>query len=81
MDTGDDAAEHGAPEERRARNRRHRLHAAPAAQIRQRPDRDLLQADDVRPVRGNKLDHLTQERASLGRHRVAVEEVPRADEH
>src|SRR5207247_8890067 len=42
---------------------------------------NLLQAEDVRIVRRRELDHLLQERVPLGRHRVAVEEVPAADQH
>ena len=47
----------------------------------QRPDRQLLQADDVGTVSGHELDHLTEEGATLRRRGVAVEEVPSSHEH
>ena len=45
---------------------------------RERPERQLLQADDVRRVVGDQLHHLAQERAALRRIGVAVEEIPRS---
>jgi glycosyltransferase involved in cell wall biosynthesis len=47
----------------------------------ERPDRQLLQAHDVRTVAGHELDHLAEKGAALGRRRVAVEEVPSPHEH
>src|SRR6201987_3946421 len=47
----------------------------------QRPDGQLLQADDVGPVARHELDHLAQERPALRRRRSPVEEVPGPDEH
>ena len=41
----------------RSRARGQRLHPAPVAEPRQRPDRDLLQADDVRRAGRDQLDH------------------------
>ena len=39
-----------------------RVHPAPALRDAQRPDRQLLQADDVRTVARHELDHLAEER-------------------
>src|SRR5262249_43353987 len=47
----------------------------------ERPSRDLLGAQPVGVVGGRKPQHLVEVGAALGRHRVAVEEVPAADEH
>ena len=46
----------------------------------ERPHGDLLQADDPGCVRGDELDHLAQVAAALGRHGVAVKEIPRANQ-
>jgi glycosyltransferase involved in cell wall biosynthesis len=58
-----------------------RVHSAPVLEVRQRPDRQLLQADDLWTVPGHELDHRAEERAALGRSGVAVEEVPSPHEH
>jgi hypothetical protein len=51
-------------------------HPAPPPDASERPDRQLLQADDVRAIRAREPDHLLEEGAALRRTRVAVEEVP-----
>ena len=56
-------------------------HPAPALEMRQCPDRQLLQAHDVRMVASHELDHLAEERPPLRRRGLAVEEVPSSDEH
>ncbi len=60
---------------------RHLGHFGPAAESSQRPSRNLLEADDIRPVGGDELDHLAEVGAPSRRDRVAVEEVPGPDEH
>jgi glycosyltransferase involved in cell wall biosynthesis len=75
---------HGARAEwqqRAPRDGRGCMHAAPALELVERPDRQLLEADDVRAVARYELDHLTEESLALGRGRVSVEEVPCPHEH
>ena len=75
---------HHARPKRKQRPPRHRtdcVHSAPAFELAQRPDRQLLKADDVRTVARHKLDHLTEVRPALGRVGVSVEEVPCPYEH
>jgi hypothetical protein len=45
------------------------------------PDRQLLEADDVGTVVGDKLDRLPEEGSAPGRGRPAVKEVPGSHEH
>src|SRR5207244_5077014 len=47
----------------------------------ERPHRHLLHAEHVRIVGGRDADHLVEMLAPPRRHRVAVKEVPAADEH
>jgi glycosyltransferase involved in cell wall biosynthesis len=47
----------------------------------QRPDRQLLQADDIWTVARHELDHPAEEGVPLRRGRVPVEEVPSPHEH
>ena len=68
-------------QERAPRDGARRVHATPGLETPQGPDRELLQADDVRPVPGHELDHLAQERRPPRRRRPAVEEVPSPHEH
>jgi glycosyltransferase involved in cell wall biosynthesis len=68
-------------EQRPSRDRGDRIHAAPALETRQRPDRQLLEADDIRTVSCDELDHLAEVRPALGREGVSVEEVPCPHEH
>ena len=62
-------------------DRRGRMHPAPALQMAQRPDRQLLEADHVGTIAGHELDHLAEVGPALGRDGIAVEEIPGADEH
>ena len=80
VELGEPAAELALPSRGARGDGADRLHAAPGLEVPQRPDRHLLQADDVRAVGGDELDHLAEERAPLRRDGVAVEEVPRADD-
>ena len=57
------------------------VHPAPAFEIAQCPDRQLLEADKVRTVARHELDHLAEERPALGRGGVSVEQVPCPHEH
>src|ERR1044071_8971937 len=57
------------------------MHPAPALEVPQRPDRKLLQADDVRAVLSDELDHPAEEGSALRRRGVSVEEVPSPHEH
>src|SRR5262249_28877406 len=68
-------------EQRAPRNRAARVHPTPVFEVLQRPDGQLLQADDVRAVARHEPDHLQQERPAPGRRRLAVEEVPGPHEH
>ena len=75
----EDATEHrGDP--RAAGNVRDGCHSAPVFEVRGRPDRHLLQAHDVRRVRGDEPHHLLEERLRPRRIRLAVEQVPGPDE-
>jgi glycosyltransferase involved in cell wall biosynthesis len=47
----------------------------------QRPHRQLLEADDIRTVTGQELDHLAEKGLPSGRRRSPVEEVPSPHEH
>ena len=58
-----------------------RMHPAPALEMPECPDRQLLQAHDVRSIAGHELDHPPEERPPHGRRRVPVEEVPGSHEH
>ena len=55
-------------------------HGAPALEPRQRPDRELLEAERVGSVGARETDHFLQEGSSLRWHRVPVKDVPGADE-
>src|SRR5207237_17207 len=57
------------------------VHPAPAFEIPQRPDRQLLEAEKVRTVARHELDHLAEKRRALGRGGVSVEQVPCPHEH
>src|SRR4051794_8734267 len=57
-----------------------RVQAAPRSEAVQRPDGDLLQTDDRGRVVHGEPDHLLEERLPSGWLRIAVEEVPGADE-
>ena len=50
-----------APEQRASGDGAERAHAAPLGEPRQRPDRELLEAEDVGPVGGREPDHLFEE--------------------
>ena len=63
-------AELGAPEPRPRATAPRPLMPLQRRELRQRPDRHLLQADDVRAVGGDELDHLAQERTALRAARV-----------
>jgi hypothetical protein len=77
---GDDATERRASKARSCGNGGDRGHAAPVLQVAERPHRNLLERDDVGPVGRDEADHLLEKTASLRRHGVAVEKVPRANE-
>ncbi len=68
-------------EQRLPGDRRGRMHPAPALQMAQRPDRQLLEADHVGTIPRHELDHLAEVGPALGRRRIPVEEVPGPDEH
>ena len=68
------------PEKRRHRLGPGRLHAAPAFQPRHRPERYLLQRDDVGRVRGHEPHHLLEAECRRRGVRPPVVEVPAADE-
>ena len=80
VETRDHAAEPGA-ERRPAGDDMTLGHPAPVRQLRQRPERHLLQAQDVRPVGRGEPDHLLQVAAPPRREGVSVKDVPAADEH
>jgi glycosyltransferase involved in cell wall biosynthesis len=63
------------------RHRRRRVHSTPALEIGQRPDRQLLQADDVGTVARHEFDHVAEKGPALGRGRISVVEVPCPHEH
>jgi glycosyltransferase involved in cell wall biosynthesis len=69
------------PQQRAPRHRADCAHPAPALELAQRPDRQLLETYDVRTVLRRELDHLAEERPALGRRGVSVEEVPCPHEH
>ena len=77
---GDRAAEPGAAEQGARGNGAERAHPAPLLELRQRPDRELLQAERRGAVSAREPDHVLEEAASLRRYRVPVEDVPAADE-
>src|SRR5262249_28914316 len=56
-------------------------HPAPALEMGQRPDGQLLQAHDVGMVASHEVDHLTEERPPPRRRGLAVKEVPSPHEH
>ena len=76
----DQPAELGAPEQRPGRDGAERPHPAPLVEPAERPHGELLQAEDVGPVGARQPHHLLEEAAPLRRVRVAVEDVPGADE-
>ena len=76
----DQVAELGASEPRPRSDCTERLHPAPPAEVPQRPHRHLLQAEHVGLVLGGEAHHLLQTARALRRARVAVEDVPGADE-
>jgi glycosyltransferase involved in cell wall biosynthesis len=76
----DETSELGVSEPRACCNDAVRSHAAPRGETSESPDGHLLQTDHIRLVGGHELDHLPEEGVPLGRHRVAVKDVPRADE-
>ena len=80
MEIGEHAAELRAAEPRPRRNRSSHGHPAPAGEPPDRPHRNLLQAEHVGLVGGRELHHLLEICAPPGRHGIAVEEVPGADE-
>jgi glycosyltransferase involved in cell wall biosynthesis len=68
-------------EQRPARDGRGRMHSAPVLEVPERPDRQLLQADDVGVVAGHELEHLAEKRPALRRGSIPVEKVPSPHEH
>ncbi len=81
IDRGEPAAEPCALDPRAPGDDARRVHAAPALEVAERPERKLLETHDVRRVVGDELDHLPQERTALRRVGVAVKDVPRTYEH
>jgi hypothetical protein len=59
----------------------HSRHVAPGLEARSRPDRNLLEAYDVRTVVRRKADHLFEKVAPPRGIGVAVEDVPAPDKH
>src|SRR3954453_11941199 len=76
IDRREPAAEACALHTRPARDDARSVHAAPSLELTEGPERKLLQADDIRSVAGDELDHLPQERTALRRVCVAVKDVP-----
>ena len=58
-----------------------RLHAAPLPEPAERPDGDFLEDHDVRLVGRRQLHHALEVGRAAARIRVAVEDVPGADQH
>jgi hypothetical protein len=83
MDLGDTAADLRRGGKRAQRGTlphvRDRGHAAPTVQLTQGPDREFLQAEDIRTIRACESHHLLEECLPSGRHGVPVEEVPGPD--
>src|SRR4051794_41922882 len=78
VEVGQPAAERDA---RPACDGTHALHTAPTLEQRHRPDRDLLQADDVGLVLRHQLHHLAEEGAPLWRGGISLGEGPPSVEH
>ena len=64
-----------------AGDRADRDHPAPVVEVLERPDRQLLEADDVRLARRGESHRLFEEGHAAGRVRPAVEDVPGPDQH
>ncbi len=67
------------PQARPLRDVTDRCHGAPSFELRESPDRQLLQADDVGTVLDGEAHALLEERRSLGRVRITVKDVPGPD--
>ena len=80
VDRGSQPPEGDAPQQWPRSDRSEDLNPAPLGQALQRPDRQLLQAQHVGAVLGGEADHLLEVAVPLRRARVAVEDVPGADE-
>ena len=70
-----------ARQQRPLRDGAHGRHPAPLLELRERPERQLLQAEHVRPVPGGELDHLAEIESSPRRRGAAVVDVPAANQH
>ena len=57
-----------------------RLHSAPSLEVAERPDRELLQAQDAGRVRARQPHHLLEKRFPTRRLSVPVEQIPGPDE-
>jgi hypothetical protein len=65
---------------RRPCDDRKRLHPAPFFEVRDPPDRELLETDDVLAVAADELEHLPEVGVTSRRERVPVEDVPGSDD-